>query len=106
MCSNLSRISPLELTLRQVCSVLSEICRLEPFSRQMCSDLNRICRLEPASRQMCSNLNRICHLERLCPYNCVKEKSHSHPHDTIILDQIGRASCRERVYVQVRRGVV
>src|SRR5699024_7040512 len=82
-----SRICRLEPFSRQMCSNLNRICRLEPFSRQMCSDLNRICRLEPASRQMCSNLNRICHLERLCPYNCVKEKSHSHPHDTIILDQ-------------------
>src|SRR5699024_12659211 len=87
VCGFYCRIFRLNLMFLQMCSVLCEICRLEPFSRQMCSDLTRICRLEPASRQMCSNLNRICHLERLCPYNCVKEKSHSHPHDTIILDQ-------------------
>src|SRR5699024_7078758 len=78
-----------------------------PFSRQMCSDLNRICRLEPASRQMCSNLNRICHLERLCPYNCVKEKSHSHPHDTIILDQQnfvgGNENDSTQFYLKLRR---
>src|SRR5699024_10381738 len=102
-----SRICRLEPFSRQMCSNLNRICRLELTLRQMCSVLSKICRLEPASRQMCSNLNRICHLERLCPYNCVKEKSHSHPHDTIILDQQnfvgGNENDSTQFYLKLRR---
>src|SRR5699024_1702286 len=44
---------------------------------------------------------------RLCPYNCVKEKSHSHPHDTIILDQQnfvgGNENDSTQFYLKLRR---
>src|SRR5699024_158079 len=43
----------------------------------------------------------------LCPYNCVKEKSHSHPHDTIILDQQnfvgGNENDSTQFYLKLRR---
>src|SRR5699024_1111262 len=46
-------------------------------------------------------------LFRLCPYNCVKEKSHSHPHDTIILDQQnfvgGNENDSTQFYLKLRR---
>src|SRR5699024_9207066 len=44
---------------------------------------------------------------RLCPYNCVKEKSNSHPHDTIILDQQnfvgGNENDSTQFYLKLRR---
>src|SRR5699024_4906813 len=60
--------------------------------------------------QNCSACTRIFvqrSLYRLCPYNCVKEKSHSHPHDTIILDQQnfvgGNENDSTQFYLKLRR---
>src|SRR5699024_188561 len=61
------------------------------------------------TKDRADNINYVPELggSRLCPYNCVKEKSHSHPHDTIILDQQnfvgGNENDSTQFYLKLRR---
>src|SRR5699024_6572026 len=105
--SSISLIKEVSPEFGHILFSISLIKEVSPEFGHILSSISLIKEVSPEFGHILSSISLIKEVSRLCPYNCVKEKSHSHPHDTIILDQQnfvgGNENDSTQFYLKLRR---
>src|SRR5699024_3487343 len=78
--SSISLIKEVSPEFGHILFSISLIKEVSPEFGHILSSISLIKGVSPEFGHILSSISLIKEVSRLCPYNCVKEKSHSHPH--------------------------